>query len=165
MPYVTSSQDFLENAHLFDVTLFSFTAGPEQTEDNGKLDVNYAIKHTDHELAILYRFDFASDDFRISCEFMTRWEPSKRIVLSAEALADFIQKDGFSTVYPYARQTIADFSNRLPMPQQTLDVLKLSDIDLGITLEDVASYNGLTIGGEQQAEEKGEGKETTWVVG
>lgn len=143
-----TAKEIVDCAELIEIRLIEFSADQIE-EDKDSVGIRFSLAELAGELAITFEFRYVSDGYVIATKHLTVWKFQKTCQLKAEALAEFIERVAFMVAYPYIRQSISDFAQKLSLPAPTLGLIKDGQIDLNIDLKKLTqSIEKMTLGKE-----------------
>lgn len=136
---INNVYDLVEHIQLVEVRLVRFKAMPDKdAEDSVGMSFNMDV--TDGQLTTLFAFRLVSDDYSLETEHAAVWNVDIPLLPDGEAIADFIQKVAFMTVYPYVREALATSACRLGLPAPTLSLVRQGDVDLSLDPDQLGAF-------------------------
>lgn len=129
-----TARDIVDCADLVEIRLIDFSAHQREGAKDS-VGIRFSLGETDGELNIAFEFRYVSDGYSITAKHLTLWKFQHACSLDVDALAEFIERVAFMATYPYIRQTISDFAQKLSIPAPTLGLVKDGQVDLNIDIE------------------------------
>lgn len=140
---IDEARDLLELLMLDQVVEDSFHArrgDPDEGAEPGQA-VRFSIALTEsEEFLTQFGFRYVDEDCTIASNYTAVWTAREPISVSGAAMADFLERVAYMSVYPFFREAVSTFATRLRVPVPTLGLVRQGTVDLQIDAAELDAY-------------------------
>jgi hypothetical protein len=130
VPEVQSVQDLLDGLELTEVRTYLLHAERGSYEALDEARISVAVNHEDIFVEVRCRLTTTSDDCELAIDRSAVFTLNRPVVIPPPILAEFVEKVGVMTVYPYLREGLFSLAMNLGVAPPVIGLMRAGTVRL-----------------------------------
>lgn len=138
-PTITDAKRLLDLTELDSIRFNEVSATRREESRDTEVDIEIRLRRDEREIEVRCAARVIGEDADYRADASAFFSLDGPVDITDAALAEFVERVGVMTVYPYLRESIHQSAAKLGMPQPTMKLLRPGDIKVSVEHDAAAS--------------------------